>query len=192
MYYYYYNYFDNLPPTLRLKVKIEFNSPISSSLISGTLDLCEKIAFEIVKDDTKAVINSVMGELTEEQKELVDNEIRKYKDNSLVITNHYSGSIIFEAELAQVVELIILTALGISFNEAWKETQTHRKIKKILTQRIGINASKFINYFNDQLISHKKSLSERVEPTITFDNHDLIDITLKRGNKRRTEPTVDI
>ncbi len=175
MYYYYY-YFDELPHTLRLNIKIEFKSFVTSSLVSGILEVCEEVAFEIIRDDINFAITSVFGELSEEDKIIVDSEIEKYEHDALVITNNYSGSIVIEAELSHLAIWAVIAVLGISFKESWKETQTHAKIKKILIHRIGPNSTKFINYFNERIKKNKKIQKKRIEPTINFNDIDLLSL----------------
>jgi hypothetical protein len=194
MYYYYYYYYDQkeLPTRLRLNIRIGYELSVTSSVVSGILDVCEEVAFEIVRDDINYIITNVFGSLSEEDQEFVDKEVDKYKYDALLITDSYSGSIIIEAELSYVAMIAVLAVLEISFKESWKETQVHNKIKNILTSRVGLNGKKFISGVKDKLITNKKLEYKSIEPTFDpnrSDDSDVVHLSFEdRKNLRDSMP----
>ncbi len=135
---------------IRVVLKFHSNDKIPADLVARIISSVDSA----LKESEQADFETIRREVPQVPREIiqaVEDGLQAHQFKGMYLETAETGSIILTGVVAATASWILLNTVGESFKDAWKETETHEKVKEILLAKQVTKVDEIIQRIRSKL-----------------------------------------
>lgn len=127
-------------PSIELHLRFAVRSALPAGLLARVIDYVERSVFSVEESELAAIM-AEFEELTPLAEDATRYRLDSYKGRSVLVHSARDGSIVLLATVAGISVWVLQQTLGETLKEAWLESESHERLKRLLLRRVWSKAT---------------------------------------------------
>jgi hypothetical protein len=154
-----------MPADLNIEVTVEAPGGVPASVVVDVLDAVNRALRREAERELEGL--RFAGMITPAHFEAAATRLRATQPNALILRDARTGSVILGGAVAGLAIWLLNQTLGESLTEAWKKSDSHRKIVEWLTRHWSRDSTSAANAIRREFKEGPPSLAERHTYSVT-------------------------
>ncbi len=173
---------------LKISLRISGGEAFPASLIAQTMMVIESEIFDLEYEELE-IIFAELDDIDQIVKDACYHRINRFKGNSLRVSETKPGSLILAGVSAALAYWLVENTIGESIKDAYKQSELHEQLKRILLRRFPSRRKKLASKLNSRFFHPVSDPTVLTKVELPEKDISLIEVSSKLNKWDDVPPT---